>query len=526
MRRWTTVISALFALILVCYPSLAVAAPSPDPRFFAQTGYRVDQDTFWDFFQKRGGVQTFGYPVSNSFVLQGLRVQMFQRLVMQQRADGGVQTLNLLDSGYLPYTQLNGSTFPAADPALTSTAPHPDAPDYLDAVNRFVRANAPDTFDGHTVNFAQTFYNTVRAADAFPNGAPPNADALLQGFDLEMWGLPTSRPSYDPHNHNFIYQRFQRGIMHYDATCNCSRALLLADYFKSLLLDQKLPADLAGAAHSSPFLGQWAPGRPSSMARPSELAGTDLGNAFTDPAAPGASAPTPAKQSSARSPIVTLDPGHGGNQIGTSHVFPDGTILQEKALTLRVASKLHELLQQAGYTVFQTRSTDASANPDNKDLTGDGGATLADDLQARIDLANDNHSDVFVSVHFDGVADPNVKGSYIFYDPNRPFSDKSLALAQAMSSALQQSLRAAGYTTDNHGATPDTAVLDGDHYYLLGPQSSTVVRASAMPAVICEGLFLTNDQDATALLKDQVVNAIAQGYLNGIQAYFAQHPPG
>ncbi len=205
--------------------------------------------------------------------------------------------------------------------------------------------------------------------------------------------------------------------------------------------------------------------------------------------------------------------------------FRNGTILQEKGLTLRVANRLHELLQQAGFTVFQTRTTDASANPDNKDVTGDGGATLSDDLQARIDAANNNHSDVFVSVHFNGVADPNVKGSYIFYDPNRPFSDKSLALAQALSSALQQSLKAAGYSTDNHGATADTAVLDGDHYYLLGPQSSTIVRASTMPAVICEGLFLTNDQDANALLKDQVVNAIAQGYLNGIQAYFAQHPP-
>ncbi len=344
-----------------------------------------------------------------------------------------------------------------------------------------------------------------------------NGEALLQGFDLEIWGLPTSKPTYDPHNHNFIYQRFQRGIMHYDATCNCTRGLLLADYFKGLLLDQNVPADLLGEAKSSPFLGQWAPGRPSSMARPSDLAGSDLSNAFTDPPAPGASS-TPAKPSSARAPIVTLDPGHGGKQIGTSHVFPDGTIMQEKALTLRVASKLHDLLQQAGYSVFQTRTTDASANPDNKDLTGDGGATQADDPQARIDMANTNHSDAFVSVHFNGVADPNVKGSHIFYDPNRPFTDKSLALAQAMSSALQQSRRAAGYTTDNQGAGPDTAVLDGDHYYLLGPpQSSTVVRASTMPAVICEGLFLTNDQDATALLKDQVVNAIAQGYLNGIR---------
>ena len=33
-----------------------------DPRLFAQTGYRVDRDAFWDYFTRRGGVTTFGYP--------------------------------------------------------------------------------------------------------------------------------------------------------------------------------------------------------------------------------------------------------------------------------------------------------------------------------------------------------------------------------------------------------------------------------------------------------------------------------
>jgi hypothetical protein len=34
-----------------------------DPRFFSQTGYRIDTDAFWNFFQQRGNVRTFGYPV-------------------------------------------------------------------------------------------------------------------------------------------------------------------------------------------------------------------------------------------------------------------------------------------------------------------------------------------------------------------------------------------------------------------------------------------------------------------------------
>jgi hypothetical protein len=276
-----------------------------DPRVFAQTGFRIDQDAFWDYFQKRGGVNTFGYPVSETFTLLGTRVQMFQRLVMQLHPDGSVGTLNLLDAGLLPFTHINGSTFPASDPALAGQTPSPSDPNYLSMVIRFVQANAPDSFDGHQVNFSQTFFTTVPLAGAFPDGPPDNATPLMAGFDLEMWGLPTSRPTYDPTNKNFIYQRFQRGIMHYDAGCNCTHGLLLADYLKALLLNQNLPLDLAADARGSTLLAQWAPGKSNALARPGELSGTDLTNAFVNVAGsapPAAAQPTSAPLLAATSP--------------------------------------------------------------------------------------------------------------------------------------------------------------------------------------------------------------------------------
>jgi hypothetical protein len=288
------------------------ASPTPvpafnpsDPRVFPQTGFRIDLDAFWDYFQKRGGVNTFGYPVSQTFTLLGTRVQMFQRLVMQQHPDGGVGTLNLLDAGLLSYTHINGSTFPAPDPSFAGQVPPPSDPNYLSTVIRFVQANAPDTFDGHQVNFSQTFFNTVPISGAFPDGPPDNAAALMAGFDLEMWGLPTSRPTYDPTNKNFVYQRFQRGIMHYDAGCNCTHGLLLADYLKALLLNQSLPADLATEARGSTLLAQWAPGKVSALARPGDLSGTDLTHAFVNvsgSAPPAASQPASTPSLAASSP--------------------------------------------------------------------------------------------------------------------------------------------------------------------------------------------------------------------------------
>ena len=105
--------------------SAARARSLRDPRFFSQTSFRVDTDEFWDFFQHRGGVRTFGYPVSRQFKLDGFAVQIFQREVMQLWPDGSVHTLNLLDSGLMPYTRINGSTFPAPDPSVISSTPTP-----------------------------------------------------------------------------------------------------------------------------------------------------------------------------------------------------------------------------------------------------------------------------------------------------------------------------------------------------------------------------------------------------------------
>lgn len=272
------------------------AAQSADERFFSQTGYRVDTDPFWTFFQGRGGVRTFGYPVSRTFKLDGFQVQIFQRIVMQLQPDNSVATLNLLDPGLMPYTNINGSTFPAPDPSIVGQTPPVSDSDYATKIIQFTQANAPDVVDGNAVNFYQTFTSTVTYDIAFPNGDGP--ESLVPLLNLQIWGAPTSQPAVDPHNNNFVYQRFQRGIMHFDKGCNCTQGLLLADYLKSILTGQNLPPDLDAQARSSKYYHQYAPGQALSIARPADLPGSDLTNAFTpqDGSAPPTAAPQPQPQ--------------------------------------------------------------------------------------------------------------------------------------------------------------------------------------------------------------------------------------
>jgi hypothetical protein len=111
-------------------PNLNAPAIVHDDRYFAQTGYRIDNDEVWSFFQQYGGVATFGYPTSRMVTFLGCPVQMFQRHIIQGCAGQGAALINLLDPEIFPYTQVNGSTFPAPAP-ISQPAPDPTNSNFI-----------------------------------------------------------------------------------------------------------------------------------------------------------------------------------------------------------------------------------------------------------------------------------------------------------------------------------------------------------------------------------------------------------
>jgi len=257
-------------------PVVQVAPPVVhDARYFPETRFRIDNDAIWGYFNARGGVDVFGFPVSRTFTFLGCTSQIMQRQVAQVCSDGQPRLINLLDPEIFPYTQVNGSTFPAADPTLKASTPPVSSPTYSTDILDFVRATAPDTFDGLPVGFGRTFFGSVS-----PEQAGTTDPGILGLLALEVWGAPISAPMRDPNNPNFVYQRFQRGIMHYDATAGVTRGILLADYLKSILTGQGLPDDLRQQARGSRYYAQYTPGAPLWLARPADLPGTDLSWAF------------------------------------------------------------------------------------------------------------------------------------------------------------------------------------------------------------------------------------------------------
>ena len=231
-----------------------------DDRYFAQTGYRIDNDQIYNFFQTYGQVQTFGFPTSRTFNFLGCPVQFFQRQVIQNCPGAGAALINILDPDIFPYTRVNGSTFPAPDETMKANTPPVSDPNYSTNIISFINSNVPNTFSGQPVNFLNYFNN--------------------QGA-LTIWGAPISQPAPDPSNSNFIYQRFQRGIMHYIQGTG-TESILVADYLKSLILDQNVPLDLRAqaVAMNSPFLKSYCPGQPLWLCQPNQVSGTDYTFAF------------------------------------------------------------------------------------------------------------------------------------------------------------------------------------------------------------------------------------------------------
>ncbi len=230
-----------------------------DAQYYGQTGYRVD-DQAVSFFQSRGAVDTFGYPISRLFTFLGCPVQMFQRLIIQLCPGQGPALINMLDPEIFPYTRVNNSVFPSPDDDLKRRTPAVGTPDYANILT-FIQTVTPDNFNGQPVNYWQTFQ--ARGG-------------------LEVLGAPISTPAADPGNSNFIYMRFQRVILHYRAGIG-TEPLLLADYLKQIILGPgapNLPADLAQQSAGSRFFQQYCRGGTRWMCRPNDLGGTDLTFAF------------------------------------------------------------------------------------------------------------------------------------------------------------------------------------------------------------------------------------------------------
>jgi N-acetylmuramoyl-L-alanine amidase len=487
--RWLLVALSL----LGAWPSgRAAAAPLdwvvPAGHFYSQTagdglGFVVsdaDGVPFRTELNRRGGPNALGYPISHRFEWKGTTVQAFQKAVLQWLpSEKRIAFVNVFDD----------LSKAGRDDWLKAARSTPGQA-WLDGEEKL------------------PWEAIVKGRLAFLDADPAIKARYMAVRDpIALFGLPASRVE-DMGNHYAV--RLQRAlIQHWKVDVPWAKA---GQTTVANGGDIAKEAGLFPAEALSPATPDGARRAPPTTRPPPAPGG-----------APAAAAPAPV---SFREPPVrevpragaarrvVLDPGHGGSQVGSSGQVPGGPLLREKELNLEIVRRTAQLLRAAGYEVVQTRDGDQQP----------AGPKLTDDLQRRVDIANQFKADAFVSVHHNGLHHRGIRGLEVYYAADRPFSGESRALAELVYQQLGRHMAAAGYEPTGRGVRTDTSI-DGDHLYLLSPETERIRSPSMMPAVLGEALFLTNDGDVAALGRPEIREAIARGYAVAIGTYLAGRKP-
>ncbi|NNE71217.1 MAG: N-acetylmuramoyl-L-alanine amidase [Rhodothermales bacterium] len=212
---------------------------------------------------------------------------------------------------------------------------------------------------------------------------------------------------------------------------------------------------------------------------------------------------------------IVLDPGHGGEDPGAVGI--NGTY--EKDVTLDVALRLKRRLEQRGYTVLMTRGADETVS-----------------LRERVEYANQQPTDLFVSIHANSFPDAPVNALETYYfgantertllrlaEAENSGSDYTLAdfndMIRRLASTvkLQESRRLAvsvqrSLVSNTRIESPDVqdwGVKAGPFVVLLG---------SDAPSILAEISVLTNSDQADRLQsgahREQLASFLEEGVLN------------
>jgi N-acetylmuramoyl-L-alanine amidase len=221
---------------------------------------------------------------------------------------------------------------------------------------------------------------------------------------------------------------------------------------------------------------------------------------------------------------VVIDPGHGGRAPGAI-----GRNNMEKDIALAISLKLGELIKQyiPDVNVVFTRKTDIDVG-----------------LQQRADIANRNNADLFISIHCNGAGNRSANGSETFvmgydksqsnlavamkenadiyyeedyediygdFDPNKPETHIIFSLFQHQ--YLNQSLKMASLIQDQfreRSRRVDRGVKQGPFW---------VLHKTAMPAVLVEVGFITNEEEEKFMASNEGQNMLASAIFRAFRDY-------
>lgn len=177
--------------------------------------------------------------------------------------------------------------------------------------------------------------------------------------------------------------------------------------------------------------------------------------------------------------VITLDPGHGGSNLGGAGSFK----LREKYLVLPITIRIAELLRSMGATIHLTRTADTSVSLVDRGL-----------------MAEKTKSDMVISIHANAIADG--RNPKYYRGPEMYYSHaQAKDLSQAILKQLRQRLPELGRGV---GLKPNADLA--------------MARPTTQMSVLVELAYLTDPENLRALhnnvAREKMAQAVAQGILD------------
>lgn len=149
---------------------------------------------------------------------------------------------------------------------------------------------------------------------------------------------------------------------------------------------------------------------------------------------------------------------------------------------------MQELLKKKGAKVSMTRTGDTDVYGPN--------ASDSQELQARVDVAEDNDADAFVSIHINSSTNKSVGGFSSYYYPK---TNNDARLAQAVQDRLVK----------NFGLD-DLGIRKANFY---------VNKRCSMPSTLLELAFISNPKEEKLMNSNWYINKLAKSIADGIEDY-------
>jgi N-acetylmuramoyl-L-alanine amidase len=194
---------------------------------------------------------------------------------------------------------------------------------------------------------------------------------------------------------------------------------------------------------------------------------------------------------------IFVDAGHGGTAVTDSYrQGPTGE--REEWIDLRIALLLQKMLEDKGAKVVMTRTTDLNI-------------PIAD----RAKSAVDNKADLFISIHHNATADPQVNFPIIYYNGTASENLAGVELGKCLARTIPKYM----YKRKTQIS------LVSDNTIFPGAGLGVLRGTYGIPGVLAEASFFTNPKEESDLKLAAHNQDEAVAYVKALEAFFSKKIP-